>query len=459
MQILHNALRRRSRRLPSRSGTNAPSVIPNPSDLYVACRRIRGMSFPAACPLGVPLSKFYASALSAFLASCLLMISASTFAASYFVTQDGAGDMTGRNITNACKGLMDPDCQPRESGSKVYVCGDFRQTLTWIISSQISAVWDGNCSGYGFAGTATVQNASGAYNLQWRGSGTATVKNIAFLGGGTSDCVNILGSGSLMFTDVAIENCRGDGLDVDDTNVTSLVLQRSVIRNVARYGVFCGNIGHPSGVVIKLNKFIDNGYSEEGDNFDAIAIGDGCAPALVEENDISGQGSFLGAGIDIQDSTGSPTAWSTVRRNYIRDCRFGPGLTSTGSTSTLFYANSVSKCHNGALIKGASSGAKQQYFNNVFADSFSSGIKIGTSATGPAAGVDLKNNTVINSNGVSIEVSVLGCDVNSDYNTFYGGAGFQDAESWTSCSGICPLADWQRDGRDTHSRDVQSLIQ
>lgn len=387
------------------------------------------------------------------LALLLCLLSAQAWA-DLFILPSGAGTADGSSLANACNTLSDADCNANAAaGQTVYVCDPgtgYSRPSTWsVTNANPNVIWNGDCSAFGNYGSrAKITNTAGSYNLQWNGSGSGIFWNIELAGGSTADCVNIAGSGSVIFKGMYIHDCAVDGVDQDNTSA-SVIVTESTIERAAAYGFFGGNIGTPGPARIFKNTFRDNGTTGASNN-DAIGIGDGMPSSLVADNTITGQKSLVGAGIDLQDSTSAATVVHRAYRNLIENCEAGPGLSSTGTASTEFVGNVVIDCFYGALPKGGDPTATQKYFNNTFANSRDRGIKIATTETGAAKNVTATNNAIVNSVAFAIANDVDGSTFTADYNGVSEDSTFKDANTGSGCTGSCTFAEWQAAGNDAN---------
>lgn len=382
--------------------------------------------------------------------------------ADLFILPTGAGAQNGTDLANACNTLSDVDCNANAAaGQTVYVCDPgtgYSRSSSWsVTNANPNVIWNGDCSAFGaYSSRAKITNTAGSYNLQWGGSGSAIFWNIELAGGSTADCVNIAGSGSVIVKGMYIHDCVADGIDHDNTSA-SLIVTESTIERAAAYGLFAGNIGTPGAVRVFGNTFTDNGTTASSNN-DAIGIGDGVPSSLVADNVITGQKSLVGAGIDLQDSTGAATVVHRAYRNLVMNCEAGPGLSSTGSASTEFVGNVVIDCFYGALPKGGDATATQKYINNTFANSRDRGIKIATTETGAATNITLTNNAIVNSGAFAIANDVDGSTFTSDYSGVSDGATFKDANTGSGCTGSCTLTEWQAAGNDANGISATSPL-
>ena len=396
------------------------------------------------------------SAIALLLAPCLVQ------SADYFIIQGGAGSQNGTSLANACNGLSDNDCNATPpSGSRILLCGNMSIGASWAPNTANTVTFTGDCSEYGYPNMSVISNTGGGYNMNWQGSGNATFTRIRFAGSASSsgfdDCVNIDGSGTVVLDRVIIENCKADGLDIDNTTAR-VTLTNSIVRNATTYGLFAGNVGAPAFVTVTWNLFDSNGTQGAGTNHDAIGIGDGVGGSEIAFNEIVNQRSETGSGIDLQDSTSPNTVVHFAYGNYIHDCEGGgPGLSSTGSASSLFVGNFVRGCQNAALPKGVTVGARQDYYYNALFGTRSSVVKIATSSTGAAKSVDLRGNLIVGgdaSTTILIANDVNGSTFTSDRNFFYSplASPFKNATTGSGCTSFCDLTQFKVGGYEANSK-------
>lgn len=391
-----------------------------------------------------------------------LFCTAPSWAATYFVVPGGAGSANGTSLANACTSINDADCNANaQPFSTVYLCDPgtgFSSASSSTTAVAFTLAWNGNCRDFGaqYSTRAKIINTGGAYNFSVTGSGDITLQNIEFAGGSSSDCINVNGTGSVTVDSSWIHDCAGDGVDFDGSGGKPVQLSYSTIEGADGAGVMTGATATKTvgKATIIGNIFRNNGITGTSTNTDAIAINDDTAEALIAYNDIEGQLSEVGSGIDTQNSTSPGTSWVFVVGNFIKDCAQGPGLSSTGSQSALFTGNIVINCNNGALPKGTSTTAMQWYYNNLFIGNRSSAVKVATTATGAAKAVDLANNIFFNNLNLNIANDVATSTFTSNYNDFVGGTGFKDANAGAPCSSSCTLAQWQALSRDVNSLTV-----
>ena len=310
-----------------------------------------------------------------------LLCAAPGWTADLFVLRTGVSSQNGTSLANACNGPSDSDCGTNApSGSVVYLCDDgsglINPTGSWANANTGTVRWTGDCSAFGYRSRATISNTSlGAYNLNYTGSGAATFEHIDFVGGhaNNTDCVNINGTGSVVFNDITVTGCKQDGVDIDALTGGFTFIDLT-ITGAGFNGLFCGS-SRVRGV-----RFIGRNIGTTASNTDSIGIDDGCADGTVIrgiyiENQIGDQG----GGIDLQDSTGSGTA--TITDFYIKNAE-GAGITATANAGTAtqrFIGGIVDGAKFGVYLKDT--GGEHFLSNITTINSVSTELKIGDTGT------------------------------------------------------------------------------
>lgn len=317
----------------------------------------------------------------AIVLAMLLALSGQAWGADLFVLRTGVGSQNGTSLANACNGPSDSDCSTNAaSGSVVYLCDDgtglINPSGSWANANTGAVRWTGDCSAFGYRSRATVSNTSlGAYNLNYTGSGAATFDHIDFVGGHASntDCVNINGTGSVVFNDITVTGCTQDGVDIDSLT-GGFTFTDLTITGAGFNGLFCGS-SRVTGA-----GFIGRNIGTTGSNTDSIGIDDGCgAGTLISDIYIENQIGDQGGGIDLQDSTGTGTA--TITGFYIKNAE-GAGITATANAGTAtqrFIGGIVDGAKFGVYLKDT--GGAHFLSNITTINSSSTELKIGDTGT------------------------------------------------------------------------------
>lgn len=315
------------------------------------------------------------------LALLLCLLSAQAWGADLFVLRTGVGAQNGTSLANACNGPSDSDCSTNAaSGSTVYLCDDgtglVNPSGSWANANTGTVRWTGDCSAYGYRSRATISNTSaGAYNLNYTGSGAATFEQIDFVGGHASntDCVNINGTGSVVFSDITVTGCTQDGVDIDSLT-GGFTFKNLTITGAKFNGLFCNSSQ------INGTGFIGRNIGTTASNTDSIGIDDGCgAGTVIREIYIENQTGDQGGGIDLQDSTGTGTA--TITGFFIKNAE-GAGITATANAGTAtqrFIGGIVDGAKFGVYLKDT--GGAHFLSNITTINSVSTELKIGDTGT------------------------------------------------------------------------------
>lgn len=303
-----------------------------------------------------------------------------------------------------------------------------------------------NDNTYYFLGTITTTiDLSGKHRVVLRGdeaSDPCTISGITGSGiytHGSSDDIEIVGftidacssRGIYLVESAAVHNyfkvhdcvitgCGSSGIKVGASAGGSVCTGVEIYDNTIasnQTGIFC--VDAP-GMIVRNNVLTGNGVAGAGNNTDSISIDNGCDDALIELNVVTGQLGEDGAGIDIQNSTGTGT--TVVRSNKITNGE-GFGLHQVGIEDADFYGNLVLGCQNGFFIKsgdGPISPTTCNFYNNTT----DSGIRVGqTTADNEEIELDLKNNIITSDSSAAVWVDAdVALNITSANNCFGAGA-------------------------------------